>query len=349
MERPAGSTASLPPSAAASAAGGDGMRRPALSASLALAVALACAPVAALAQGLPPGVKTFSAKDVIEGTKVSREACAATPRTVFVESFGQGICIRYYLSGPVKGQAPIVFFTGDVLGLDDKGRREVDPGYLTQAPEFIDIASKVWAGRLKAPMLFFGRMGMNGSSGWHGDRRTALEVDVTEKALDAIAAKEGATGFHLVGQSGGAMLVPALLASRDDVGCAVIASGPLDFRAFTRAYGITFRTSGARAHYDPMADVAKIAPKIAGDGGSRLFVLTDPKDTAVPAKFQAPFVAALEKAGGRPVQIFTGGRDKDHHALIEKALFVAGQCVGEASDAEIVQRWQGRAGDDLPR
>jgi hypothetical protein len=303
----------------------------------------------ALAQGAPQGVKTFSAKDVIEGTKVSREQCATTPRTVFVEAFGQGVCIRYYASGPMRGAAPIVFFTGDVLGLDDKGRREVDPGYLTQAPEFIDIAAKVWAQRLKAPMIFFGRMGLNGSSGWHGDRRTALEVEVTKQALDAIAAKEGATGFHLVGQSGGAMLVPALMAARDDVGCAVIASGPLDFRAFTKAYGITFRTSGARAHYDPMADVGKIAPKIAGDGGSRLFVLTDPDDRAVPAKFQFPFVAALDKAGGRPVAIATAGRDKDHHALIEKALFVAGQCVGEASDADIVARWQGRAGDDLPR
>lgn len=315
---------------------------------LGLAAALAGVGTAA-AQGAPQGVKTFSAKDVIEGTKVSREVCARTPRTVFVEAFGQGICIRYYASGTLRGQAPIVFFTGDVLGLDEKGRREVEPGYLTQAPEYIDIASKIWSERLKAPMIFFGRMGLNGSSGWHGDRRTALEVEVTRKALDAIAAKEGATGYHLVGQSGGAMLVPALLAARDDVGCAVIASGPLDFRAFTRAYGITFRTGGARAHYDPMADVGRIAPKIAGDGGSRLFVLTDPQDRAVPAKFQAPFVTALEKAGGRPVQILTGGRDKDHHALIEKALFVTGQCVAEASDAEIVKRWHGRAGDDLPR
>ena len=318
-------------------------------AAIALPLAVALTAGGALAQALPQGVKTFSAKDVIEGTKVSREQCAATPKTVWVTSFGQGVCIRYYASGPMRGAAPIVFFTGDVLGLDDKGRREVDPGYLTQAPEYIDIASRVWAGRLHAPMIFFGRMGLNGSSGWHGDRRTALEVDVTAKALDAIAAKEGATGFHLVGQSGGAMLVPALLAARDDVGCAVIASGPLDFRAFTKAYGITFRSSGAHAHYDPMADVGRIAPKIAGDGGSRLFVLTDPDDRAVPAKFQFPFVAALDKAGGRPVAISTAGRDKDHHALIEKALFVAGQCVAEASDAEIVNRWQGRSGDDLPR
>ena len=78
-------------------------------------------------------------------------------------------------------------------------------------------------------------------------------------------------------------------------------------------------------------------------------MLTDPKDRAVPAKFQDPFVTALEAAGGRPVQIFTDGRDKDHHALIEKALFVAGECVAETSDADVVRHWQGRAGDDLPR
>lgn len=303
----------------------------------------------ALAQGVPNGVKTFSAADVINGTKVSREACARTRQAVFVEAFGEGVCIRYYLSGPARGEAPVVFFTGDVLGLDAKGRREVEPGYLTQAPEYIDIASKVWAGRLKAPMIFFGRLGLNGSSGWHGDRRTALEVEVTDRALDAIKAREGFSGFHLVGQSGGAMLVPALVAARDDVGCAVIASGPMDFRAFTRAYGITFRTGGPRAHYDPMADVAKIAAKTSGEGGVRLFLLTDPADRAVPAIFQNPMVTALAAKGGHATQILTSGRDAEHHALIEKALFVAGQCVAGEGDAAIDQRWRGRAGDDLPR
>ena len=324
------------------------MRRSTVARAAAVAAALLAA-TAALAQAPGGAVKLFSAKDVIAGTKVSREVCAKTPRTVFVEAFGEGICIRYYLSGSAEGQAPIVFFTGDVLGLDAKGNREVDPGYLTQAPEFIDIAAKVWTGRLKAPVLFFGRMGMNGSSGWHGDRRTALEVEVTRKALDTIAAKEKTVGFHLVGQSGGAMLVPAVLAARDDVGCAVVASGPLDFRAFTKAYGITFRDKGARAHYDPMRDVAPIAERTAGDGGSRLFVLTDPADRAVPAVFQLPFVAALEKAGGRPLHILTAGRDAEHHALIEKALFVAGDCVTERTDADIRKRWEGTAGDALPR
>jgi pimeloyl-ACP methyl ester carboxylesterase len=295
------------------------------------------------------GPKTFSAKDVIEGTKVSREACARTPKAVFVTSFGEGICIRYYLAGEARGKSAVVFFTGDVLGLDAKGRREVDPGYLTQAPEYIDIASRVWTERLGAPVIFFGRMGLNGSSGWHGDRRTALEVDVTARALDAIAAKEGLAGFHLVGQSGGAMLVPPLVAVRDDVGCAVIASGPLDFRAFARAYGITFRESGPRGHADPMAVVPKVAAATSRADPTRLFLLTDPKDRAVPAVYQWPFAVALARAGGRATAIRTEGRDVDHHALIEKALFVAGDCIAGRPDAEILGRWEGRAGNDLPR
>lgn len=303
----------------------------------------------AFAQGLPQGVKTFSAKDVIEGTKVSREQCAALPKTVFVEAYGEGICIRWYLHGSAKGKRAVVFFTGDVLGLSKTGQREVEPGYLTQAPEFIDIASRVWTDRLGTPVIYFGRMGLNGSSGWHGDRRTQLEAEVTRRALDAIKTREGLTGFHLAGQSGGAMLVPAVIAERDDVGCAVIASGPLDFRKFTAAYGITFRTTGKRAHLDLMAEAPKVAARTTGAQGTRLFLLTDPADTAVPAKFQTPYVAAIEAAGGKALQITTGGRGPEHHALIEKALFVTRDCIAGKSDAEIDKAWKGRAGDDLPR
>ena len=317
-------------------------------ASLALAGLLA-SPGGALAQGLPPGVKLFSGKDVIEGTKLSREQCAALPKAVFVEAFGEGICIRYYLHGSAKGKAAVVFFTGDVLGLSKTGAREVEPGYLTQAPEFIDIASRVWGERLGTPVIYFGRMGMNGSSGWHGDRRSALEAEVTKKALDAIKAREGVIGFHLAGQSGGAMLVPSVVAARDDIGCAVIASGPLDFRAFTAAYGITFRTGGKRAHLDPMAEAPQVAARTAGTDPTRLFLLTDPADTAVPAKFQTPYVAAIAKAGGKAVQIQTGARGPEHHALIEKALFVTRDCLAGATDAQIDKAWKGRAGDDLPR
>jgi hypothetical protein len=271
------------------------------------------------------------------------------PQAVFVEAFGDGICIRYYLHGSARGKKAVVFFTGDVLGLSKTGTREVEPGYLTQAPEFIDIASRVWRERLGVPVIYFGRMGMTGSSGWHGDRRTALEAEVTAKALDAIAAREGTTGFHLAGQSGGALLVPGLVAARDDVGCAVIASGPLDFRAFTKAYGISFRTAGKRAHLDPMAEAGRVAARTTAADPTRLVLLTDPADTAVPAKFQSPYVAAIEAAGGHALQITTGARGAEHHALIEKALFVTRDCIAGKSDAEIEAAWKGRGGEDLPR
>jgi hypothetical protein len=192
-------------------------------------------------------------------------------------------------------------------------------------------------------------MGMTGSSGWHGDRRTALEAEVTRKALDAIKAREGIAGFHLAGQSGGALLVPAVLAARDDVGCAVIASGPLDFRRFTAAYGITFRSNGKRAHLDPMAEAPKVAQRTTGSDPTRLFLLTDPADTAVPAKFQNPYVGAIEVAGGKVLQIPTGGRGAEHHALIEKSLFVTRDCIAGKSDEAIEKAWKGRGGDDLPR
>ena len=38
-------------------------------------------------------------------------------------------------------------------------------------------------------------------------------------------------------------------------------------------------------------------------------------------------MARLHSAGVEPVHILTSGRDAEHHALIEKSLFVAGECV----------------------
>ncbi|MBP0574310.1 hypothetical protein J8J27_26770, partial [Mycobacterium tuberculosis] len=77
-----------------------------------------------------------------------------------------------------------------------------------------------------------------------------FEVDVTLKALAAIKAKEGIAGFHVAGQSGGALLAMAAVAERDDVACAAVASAPLDLRAFLASDGIPWRTDGRRAHYD---------------------------------------------------------------------------------------------------
>lgn len=291
-----------------------------------------------------PGIRTFSATDLMKGTKVSRETCAKTPKTVFVEAFGDGVCIRYYISGDARGRKAAVFFPGDSFGFDEKGRVAPDPGYLTQAPEYIDAAIRVWAERVGAPVIFFGRMGLHGSSGWHGDRRTALEVAVTRAALDAIKAREGLSGYHVAGMSGGGILAAAVLASRDDVGCAAVASAPLDFAAFARRWKITVRTEGRRAHYDAMPEAAAVAAR----KDARVIFLTDPTDRAVPPASQTAFSDAVAAAGGKFLRLFTGGRGPDHHALTEKSMFALGMCVAGRSDAEIEKRYGNTAPDDLP-
>jgi hypothetical protein len=127
----------------------------------------------------------------------------------------------------------------------------------------------------------------------------------------------------------------------------VLASTPSDFAQFTRTFGITLKTAamGKMAHYLPMKDVAQMAAK----PDLRVIALTDPKDTVVPPPIQATFLDALRKAGKSVLQVTTEARGKEHHALIEKALFVTGMCVGGADDAAIVAAYGGTAAEDLPR
>ena len=49
-------------------------------------------------------------------------------------------------------------------------------------------------------------------------RKTLLELDLMNAALDAIKEIHGFDGFHLAGQSGGSTLVAALAGQRRDVG-----------------------------------------------------------------------------------------------------------------------------------
>ena len=305
----------------------------------------------ALLLGLIPtpasAVTTFSAKALIEGTTATAMQCALIRHAVYVTAFGESFCIRYYTGDqPLEGAHAVVFFTGDVLGTDGHGKLVADAGYLTGAPEYLDIAARVWSGRLQAPVIFFARMGMHGSSGWHGNRRTRLEVEVTRAALDAIKQKEGVAGFHVVGQSAGGMLAEAVAAYRDDVGCQVLASTPSDFAQFPRTVGITLKTGpGKTAHYLPMQDVSAIASKPT----LRVIGLTDSHDTVVPPPIQSAFLDRLQAAGKPTLTVVTGARGAEHHALIEKALFVAGMCIAGDSDATIKARFGGSDGEDLPR
>lgn len=282
------------------------------------------------------GQTPFSADDLLKGTAVTAEACAKLPSAVFVTVDKRGTCIRYYLSSKVAGDRAVIYFPGDAIVRGPGGKPAPEPGYMTQSPQVIEIAANVWADRLKRPVIFFGRVGLHGSSGWHAHRRSLHEIKVTRAAIDAIVARHGFKTLDVVGQSGGGLLAAALAASRADIGCAVLASTPLDFRAYADEVNWTFRNTGWLAHYDPIGEARAVAV-----GKARVFVLTDPKDTVVPAATQSGFAPAVTAAGGRALMIETAGRGPKNHGLTEKGLFLAGDCAAGKDDATILKRFKG--------
>jgi hypothetical protein len=81
----------------------------------------------------------------------------------------------------------------------------------------------------------------------------------------------------------------------------------------------------------------------------RVIALTDPKDTLVPPPVQTGFVEQLRSAGKPVLQVKTEARGAEHHALIEKALFVTGKCVAGDSNEAIARTSGGTKAGDLPR
>jgi len=68
-------------------------------------------------------------------------------------------------------------------------------------------------------------MGLDGSSGYHTQRRTKLELMITNAAIEAIKARHGFTSINIFGQSGGGTLVGSAIPLRYDINCAVPGSG----------------------------------------------------------------------------------------------------------------------------
>ena len=168
--------------------------------------------------------------NMLHGTTISAAQCAARRDTVWVTAFNQGFCLRYYVStAGGNGPLPIVLLSGDKLGPYNRTTELFSPGPqdgdvdTSNLIKRADVASQL-AGTLA---IYLARIGIDGSSGFHGVRKTNLELETVNAALNAIKSRYRLNGFHLVGQSGGAGLIGSLLGMRHDVGCAVLGSGPL--------------------------------------------------------------------------------------------------------------------------
>jgi hypothetical protein len=257
--------------------------------------------------------------------------CAAHRSAVWVLVGQQGFCVRYYVStAGGQGDTPVVFLEGDKLGVYDPKTRTFRPRPGKKTPDVnTDDLQKIadhvsrWS---KTTAIYVARIGVDGSSGFAGNRRTYLELYMINAALDAIRKRHGFRGFHLVGQSGGAGLIGGLLGLRTDIGCAVPGAG--------RLARLTHRPQG-RPHLEQIIDPIQRVPNVVRNRPRRVIVVTDPQDATVPERHQTAFVQALRRAGYAAEQFFVETYGENRHGVTPYAILVVAACVRNMSNQQI--------------
>jgi hypothetical protein len=309
---------------------------------------LCAATFACLAAASSARAEIIPLSDLVHGTQVSAAQCARVRETVYVTAYGEGFCMRYYLSNAGgEGRWPVVFLQGDRLGrYSRKTQTWSQPGTSNlDTTEFIRNA-EILSREARTTGIYLARMGVDGSSGFHGDRKTNLELYVTNAALEAIKQRYHFAGFHLVGQSGGSMVIGGLLTLRKDIGCAV----PGSARDTLDAHDAPASASPAAQPIDNSADV----PMIALNRTARILVVTDPRDKR--AQSQIDFARALRQAGHPVDQFFVQAIDAEHHGVARYSYLAVSACVQGMDSREIslrldalVQKSVARAEAEGPR
>jgi pimeloyl-ACP methyl ester carboxylesterase len=308
-------------------------------ATAALAVAAAVAAGGASAE-------IIKKEDMLRGITTTRERCAATAQTLWLNVDKQDFCVRYYLStAGGEGTRPVVFLQGDYFGnVDPKTWRSQNPQWIPTSRDKnanvtfdptvtnVDIdtddlmkTADAFSKMAKTTAIYLARIGVGGTSGNHIFRKTLLELHLMNAALDGIKRTYGFEGFHLAGQSGGSTLVAGLAATRRDIACAVSGSGRLG-----KSYDVGSKDP-ARIWVNPL----EFVPSIVQNRSVRFFMVTDSADRSVPVKQQTPFAEKMHGAGRDIPQYFVAATDDYHHGVVGYTQLVAGGCALGRSDADI--------------
>ncbi len=295
-----------------------------------LTAPLLAAGLLALAGVIPARAHTVTVANMARGVLLTQAQCASLPQAVWLNVMGRDYCIRYYLSVAGGQNAwPAVFLQGDRLGklhpsgawLTGANEKDIDTDDLMRTADAISRQTGTTA-------IYLGRVGVEGSSGDHRIRHSTLELNVTDAALEEIKRRHGFKGFHLIGQSGGAKLIGALLALRNDIGCAVMGSAGLSEPAQQPRNGLEY------------FNVADAIPVIVQKRSTRMLVITDPADRLAAAQTQTDFVRRIRQAGGHIEQYLVEATDPQRHGVSGYARAAAADCMRNASPAEIAQNLQ---------
>ncbi|HEY4403442.1 MAG TPA: hypothetical protein VGN55_02220 [Xanthobacteraceae bacterium] len=279
------------------------------------------------------GAEIFKKEDLLRGITITHQQCDATAQTMWLSLHGHDYCVRYYLSvAGGEGQRPVVFLQGDQLGkfnvktwtwIDTSDAKDMDTDDIMKMADGFSKSAKTTA-------IYLARIGVDGTSGNHMARKSLLELELMNLALDTLKQRYGYEGFHLAGQSGGSKLVAGLIGLRHDVACAVMGSGPLTAPDERKS------SDPGRAAFDATQNVAQVAQ----NHSLRPMLVTDKADKTVPIAQQSGYVDRLRKAGRQVPQLFVEApetTDAKHHGVAGYTEIVAAGCVQGRTDDEIAR------------
>lgn len=267
----------------------------------------------------------FTADDVLNG--VAPGDCQGS-NYIRVALDGRDDCLRFYgAQAEPTGRPPLVFLEGDVISVaqprTDPPVWQVSEFYKRLNPRLMQKEAEHYSAATARTFVNLARPGTFGSSGHHLERRRPREVALVNAALDVLKARFGWAQINLAGFSGGGHLVGALLAQRDDIGCAVIASGNVAVRQRGMERGLSTDVTGYADFVDPIEHAAEIGRR----HPMRVVILTDPFDRVVEAKFQDMFAVALRTAGVAVEQRLVAAADPGHHNLRSAAIIAGLACT----------------------
>jgi len=255
--------------------------------------------------------------------------CPVGDTAVWTRYRGGRDCIRYFASGNLD-HAPLamILFYGDRRDWIRRDPATIPRNTVRAQQAYVAGLSE----RFGLPVILVARPGTFGSSGNHFHRRQAAEFLALDNALDEIRERYHIGRFVLVGQSGGATAVAAMLTlGRTDISCAVLTSGAyalLERAEFLRKQnGYPSRpgrdTTGLPHPYDPLAHVNGIVD----DRDRLILVIGSPEDRLTPFRFQKEFADAVMARGHRVRLMEHPAPAPLHHALANVGLEAAAECA----------------------
>jgi hypothetical protein len=274
----------------------------------------------------PTAAEIIPVAQQARGLSINQVQCAAMPQAVWVDTMGESFCIRYYAStAGGNGTRPVVFLQGDMMWPYDKKTLTFTPKADDKDINTDDLirSAERFSRDFETTAIYLARPGNDGSSGSHNVKHSLLELRAVDVALEAIKHRYGLKGFHLIGQSGGSILVGGLLALRRDIGCAVPGAGRLS--------RIDDWFPNPNLKYFSAADAA---PVIAHNG-ARILVVDDPLDKRTAWENDTIFVDKVLEAGGQAELFAVAATDDDHHGVLAYATAALAGCLRGANHREI--------------